>query len=52
VTHLKTLPTSEFQGWLAFYAEKDRRDRARRGDLCAMDDDEIVDGLKQLGIVE
>jgi hypothetical protein len=52
VTHLKTLPTSEFQGWLSFYAEKSRREKVSRGDLAAMDDDEIVDGLRQLGIVE
>lgn len=49
-TAVKQLPLSELYGWFAFYSEKDRRDRAANGDLCAMDDP--LEGLKGLGLVE
>jgi len=54
VTYLKTLPASELTGWFSFYAEKDRRDKAKKGDLIAMmdgDEDDLVENLKSMGAI-
>lgn len=36
------MPMSELMSWVAYYKELDRRERAGKGDLMAMSEDEIV----------
>ncbi len=43
VTRLKQeMAWSEYNGWLAYFAEKDRKQEAASGNLMAMDPDEIM----------
>lgn len=54
VTDLKRYPVDEFNGWLAFYAEKQRRERVEKGDLMALDFEsgEGIGQLKKLGLIK
>jgi hypothetical protein len=50
VTYLKTLPASELNGWYAFYAEQERRESAKKGNIFAMDDP--IAALRDMGILD
>ena len=46
VTRLKEEMTfSEYQGWIAYYAEKDRQKEAESGNIMAMNPDDMVKGF-------
>lgn len=39
------MPVSEYMGWLAFFEDRNRRMEAEKGNLLAMDSDEMVRNL-------
>ena len=50
VTRLETeMGAAEYLGWIAFYSERNRKQEAERGNLMAMDEDEIVARLTSGG---
>jgi hypothetical protein len=36
------MSTSEYLGWIAYFEEKDRKSEAKKGNLMAMNEEELI----------
>lgn len=41
VWEVKEMPTSEYLGWVAYFEEKERRKQVKKGNLMAMNPEDI-----------
>lgn len=37
------MPASEYMGWIDYFAEKARQDEVRKGNIMAMNEDEVAE---------
>jgi len=42
VWECKELPASEYLGWIAYFEEKERKKEVKRGNIMAMDSEELT----------
>jgi hypothetical protein len=45
VTELEDMPLAEFMDWMRYFEERNRKAEAEKGNLMAMDEDEMVTRL-------
>lgn len=48
---VEQLPSSEYMGWIAYFDEKERKKEVEKGNLMAMNEDEIARHFSDAGTV-
>lgn len=47
VYEIGQMPTSEYMGWLLFFAEQNRQQEVSKGNLLAMNEDEVMERFSE-----